>query len=113
GSGSSVRNSAPRSHMDRVLEPELMTDEDQALACPAADFPPPNQAFVDRFIAFFPDFTRGIVADLGCGPADIPIRLCRALPGVTVTAVDGSDPRRRPAAGAGAAARRLRRRHLQ
>ncbi|HKA61093.1 MAG TPA: class I SAM-dependent methyltransferase [Methylomirabilota bacterium] len=90
--------------MDRVLEPELMTDEDQALAYAAADFATPNQAFVDRFIALFPDFTRGIVADLGCGPADIPIRLCRALPGVTVTAVDGSEPMLAPARVAVAAA---------
>src|SRR4030095_9406285 len=85
-------------------EPELMTDEDQALAYAAADFATPNQAFVDRFIAFFPDFTRGIVADRGCGPADIPIRLCRALPGVTVTAVDGSEPLLAPGRAAVAAA---------
>jgi ubiquinone/menaquinone biosynthesis C-methylase UbiE len=78
--------------VDRVLEPELMTDENQALAYAAADFATPNQAFVDRFIDIFPDFTRGTLVDLGCGPADIPIRVCRALPRVAVTAVDGSEP---------------------
>ena len=77
--------------MDRVLEPELMTDEAQALAYAAADFATPNQAFVDRFIGLFPALTHGALVDLGCGPADIPIRLCRARPGVTVTAVDGSE----------------------
>jgi SAM-dependent methyltransferase len=78
--------------MDRVLEPELMTDQEQALAYAAADFATPNQAFVDRFVGLFPRFIRGTVVDLGCGPADIPIRLCRALPGVRVVAIDGSAP---------------------
>jgi ubiquinone/menaquinone biosynthesis C-methylase UbiE len=77
--------------MNRVLEPELMVDPEQAAAYAAADFATPNQGFVDRFRALFPAFARGHVADLGCGPADIPIRLCRALPGVTVTGVDGSE----------------------
>jgi ubiquinone/menaquinone biosynthesis C-methylase UbiE len=77
--------------MNRVLEPELMTDHDQAQAYAAADFAAVNQGFVDRFRSRFPDFERGHLVDLGCGPADIPIRLCRALPSVTVTAVDGSE----------------------
>ena len=77
--------------MNRVLEPELMTDPDQAQAYAAADFAAVNQGFVDRFRARFPDFERGHLVDLGCGPADIPIRFCRALPSVTVTAVDGSE----------------------
>lgn len=76
--------------MNRVLEPELMTDHDQAEAYAAPDFAAVNQGFVDRFRARFPDFERGHLMDLGCGPADIPIRFCRALAGVTVTAVDGS-----------------------
>jgi SAM-dependent methyltransferase len=91
--------------VDRVLEPELMTDEDQALAYAAADFATPNQAFVDRFVGLFPGFVRGTLVDLGCGPADIPIRLCRALPGVAVTAVDGSEPMLAPGRVAVAAAR--------
>ena len=77
--------------MNRVLEPELMTDPEQAQAYAAADFAAVNQAFVDRFRALFPGLTRGHVVDLGCGPADIPIRLCRALPEITVTGVDGSE----------------------
>lgn len=90
--------------MDRVLEPELMTDQAQALAYAAADFATPNQAFVERFIGLFPTFTRGALVDLGCGPADIPIRLCRALPGVTVAAVDGSEAMLAPGRAAVAAA---------
>ena len=41
--------------MNRVLEPELITDAEQALAHAAADFASVNQAFVDRFCRLFPD----------------------------------------------------------
>lgn len=75
--------------MERVLEPELMDDEAQATAYAEADFAEPNQAFVDRFVAMAPGFS-GHMLDLGCGPADIPVRMCQALPELRVTAVDGS-----------------------
>ena len=95
--------------MNRVLEPELMTDPEQAEAYAAADFATVNQGFVDRFRALFPAFARGRLVDLGCGPADIPIRFCRALPAVTVTGVDGSEamlaPGRRAVGAAGLAGR--------
>src|SRR5574341_568752 len=76
--------------MKRILEPELMDDPEQALAYAKADFEEENQGFVDRFRAYYPDLTQGHVLDMGCGPADIPIRLVRVLPGCRVTAVDGS-----------------------
>ncbi len=76
--------------MPRVLEPELMDDPEQALAYAKADFEEENQGFVNRFRQYYPDLTEGHVLDLGCGPADIPIRLVRALPGCRVTGVDGS-----------------------
>ncbi len=76
--------------MNRVLEPELMDDPEQALAYARADFEQENQGFVDMFCKYFPDFTSGHVLDLGCGPGDIPIRLARALPRCRVTGVDGS-----------------------
>jgi ubiquinone/menaquinone biosynthesis C-methylase UbiE len=95
--------------MNRVLEPELMTDREQAEAYAAADFAAVNQGFVERFRALFPTFARGRLVDLGCGPADIPIRFCRALPALTVTGVDGSEamlaPGRRAVAAAGLAGR--------
>ena len=69
-----------------------MDDPEQAGAYAGADFGGVNQAFADRFVASFPTFASGRIVDLGCGPADIPIRLVRALPGVDVTAVDASDP---------------------
>jgi ubiquinone/menaquinone biosynthesis C-methylase UbiE len=77
--------------VDRILEPELMTDEAQTLAYAMADFEQVNQGFVDRYRASFPKGTGGKMVDLGCGPADIPVRFARALPGYTITAVDGSE----------------------
>lgn len=76
--------------MERVLEPEVMDDPEQALAYARADFADENQGFVRAFLESYPDWTEGHVLDLGCGPADIPIRLARALPGCRVTAVDAS-----------------------
>lgn len=78
--------------MDRALEPELMDDPEQSLAYAKADFEEENQGFVDRFLEYFPDIKAGHVLDLGCGPADIPIRLARALPECRITGVDGSAP---------------------
>lgn len=77
--------------MERVPEPELMDDAAQADAYARADFAGVNQAFVDRFVATFPTLKRGRMLDLGCGPADIPIRLARTLPGLEIVAVDGSE----------------------
>src|SRR3989442_3302010 len=78
--------------MERVLEPELMDDPAQALAYSRAEFEEENQGFVDRFAEFYPEFKAGHVLDLGCGPADIPIRLARTLPECRITGVDGSPP---------------------
>jgi ubiquinone/menaquinone biosynthesis C-methylase UbiE len=77
--------------VDRILEPELMTDEAQSLAYATADFEQVNQGFVDRYRASFPKGIGGTMVDLGCGPADIPVRFARALPGYSITAVDGSE----------------------
>jgi SAM-dependent methyltransferase len=76
--------------MERVVEPELMTDDDQALAYAEADFSEPHEAAVTRFVELFPDFTRGRALDLACGPADVTVRFAHAFPDVTVVGVDGS-----------------------
>src|SRR5213594_1119003 len=86
--------------MERIPEPELMDDGAQAEAYARADFAAVDQAFVDRFVATFPDLVRGRVVDLGCGPADIPIRLARARPELRITAVDGAGAMLALAAGA-------------
>jgi len=78
--------------IDRVLEPELMDDPKQAEAYARADFSEENQGFVDRFREYFPDFSEGRVLDLGCGPADIPIRFAKQYPACRVVGVDASAP---------------------
>ena len=78
--------------MQRALEPELMDDPEQVLAYARADFEEENQGFVARFLECYPDLKDVHVLDLGCGPADIPVRLARALPECRVTGVDGSAP---------------------
>lgn len=78
--------------MERVLEPELMDDPKQAEAYARADFSEENQGFVDRFREYFPDFSEGRILDLGCGPADIPIRFAKQYPACQVLGVDASAP---------------------
>lgn len=78
--------------MERTPEPELMDDVAQAKAYAEADFSRENQDFVNLFREYFPDWTDGHVIDLGCGPADIPIRFARSYPGAQITAVDASAP---------------------
>ncbi len=78
--------------MQRALEPELMDDPEQALVYARADFEEENRGFVARFLECYPDLKDVHVLDLGCGPADIPVRLARALPECRVTGVDGSAP---------------------
>jgi ubiquinone/menaquinone biosynthesis C-methylase UbiE len=78
--------------MQRVLEPELMDDPLQAEAYARADFAKENQGFVEQFREYFPDFSEGRVLDLGCGPADIPIRFAKLYPACQVVGIDASDP---------------------
>ncbi len=78
--------------MDRILEPELMDDPLQAEAYARADFAEENQGFVDWFREYFPDFSEGRVLDLGCGPADIPIRFAKLYPACQVVGIDASVP---------------------
>jgi ubiquinone/menaquinone biosynthesis C-methylase UbiE len=77
--------------MERILEPELMDDEQQSVAYAQADFSTSNQFFVDSLVQDFPTHLR-IVVDIGCGPADVVIRLARAAPNAAITALDGSAP---------------------
>ena len=76
--------------MDRILEPELMDDAAQAAAYANADFSASNQWFVDQVLSG--PRTGARVVDLGCGPADVLIRLAAADPSLHITGVDGSAP---------------------
>jgi ubiquinone/menaquinone biosynthesis C-methylase UbiE len=77
--------------MERRPEPELMDDEEQSVAYAQADFSTSNQLYVDSLVRDFPDHLRTVV-DIGCGPADVVIRLARSAPHATITAIDGSAP---------------------
>ena len=75
--------------MKRCPEPELMDSEAQTLAYAEADFNESNSLFTERFLERFADLpASGRMADLGCGPGDITIRLARALPGWELTGLD-------------------------
>lgn len=78
--------------MKRVLEPEIMDGLEQARAYAQADFSEENQAFVDHFVERYPECTEGLVLDLGCGPADIPIRIVQKQPSLKVLGIDASIP---------------------
>jgi len=77
--------------MERIPEPELMNEPDQACAYATADFSEPHDAFIAHFCRCFPDFRGGAVLDLGCGPADVTIRFARAYPAARVVGVDGAE----------------------
>ena len=68
-----------------------MDGEEQALAYAEADFSEANGLFIRLFQGLGPGPLVGARAlDLGCGPADIPIRFLKAYPGATCDALDGS-----------------------
>ena len=75
--------------MDRVLEPEIMDGEAEAAAYARADFSDSNSAYVAHLVEHRRAHLVHVV-DLGCGPADVPVRLARALSSARITGVDGS-----------------------
>jgi len=78
--------------MERVPEPELMEDEQQALAYARADFAAPHDRFVELLCERSGAHAlAGAALDLGCGPGDITFRVARALPRLRVDGVDGSE----------------------
>jgi SAM-dependent methyltransferase len=76
--------------MQRIPEPELMDEAEQARAYACADFAEPNARFVGYFEAEYPSLLRGSVLDLGCGPGDIVLRLATRHTGLIVHGIDGS-----------------------
>ena len=75
--------------MKRRPEPELMDSEAQTLAYAQADFNEANSLFTAAFRERFPGLpASGRMADLGCGPGDIAIRMAKAFPGWKVTGID-------------------------
>jgi 2-polyprenyl-3-methyl-5-hydroxy-6-metoxy-1,4-benzoquinol methylase len=73
--------------LERVPEPELMDEPEQARAYAEADFASAHDRFVAHIGRRFGQL-RGEALDLGCGPADPTVRLVRANPALAVVAVD-------------------------
>jgi ubiquinone/menaquinone biosynthesis C-methylase UbiE len=79
--------------MDRVLEPELMDEEEQARAYAEGDFAEAHDRHVGIFLRSWPAEQgpiRGPILDLGCGPGDVTLRIARACPEAVIHGVDGS-----------------------
>lgn len=78
--------------MQRIPEPELMTDEDQAIAYANADFEEPHSHFIELLKESIGNqlSESGTAMDLGCGAADISIRFAKMFPNYKIDALDGS-----------------------
>jgi ubiquinone/menaquinone biosynthesis C-methylase UbiE len=77
--------------MQRIPEPELMDEDEQARAYAEADFSEPHEQFVALFGEAFPNLElAGTALDLGCGPADVTLRFARAHPRCRIDGVDGA-----------------------
>jgi trans-aconitate methyltransferase len=76
----------------RASEEELMDLPLHAQAYANADFSEPNSKFVALFSEKFPAFNgQQHIIDLGCGFADITIRLAGQYPQARVVGLDGAD----------------------
>ncbi len=75
----------------RIPEPELMDEPQQAAAYAGADFEHPHSHFMTllRESMNVPEFV-GRLADLGCGTGDITVRLAHAFPRCRIDAIDGA-----------------------
>jgi SAM-dependent methyltransferase len=77
--------------MQRIPEPELMNEPEQAMAYARADFEAPHARVIALFQEHFPGWSGdGYVLDLGCGPGDIAVRLARAYPRCHIDGIDGA-----------------------
>lgn len=74
------------SELGRVLEPEIMDDEQEATDYDAMDHGGVNARFIADLLALGPDLRS--VLDVGTGTARIPLELLRQAPGAQVLAVD-------------------------
>lgn len=78
------------SKLSRVVEPELMDDDEQAQAYAKADFSASDAAIIERIRELYPHALGSRVLDLGCGPGNICHRLALAFPEAQVCGVDGA-----------------------
>jgi len=80
---------AKKTHIERIPEPEVMDDSEEAGVYDAADFSRVNRSCARRICKLL-GAGHGHALDLGTGPAEIPIRICTLEPGWKITAVDAS-----------------------
>jgi SAM-dependent methyltransferase len=80
------------SQIPRQPEPQVMDVQDEADAYALADFSQVNEAFVQRLEDLAGHLEDALCVDLGCGPADIPIRLALRRPTWRIIAMDASEP---------------------
>lgn len=84
--------------MQRVPEPELMQEPAQVRAYADADFSAGDGAVVERLGALATaagvalERPGALLADLGCGPGNIALRLVERYPAAAVVGLDGAAP---------------------
>ncbi|MBI2378287.1 MAG: methyltransferase domain-containing protein [Deltaproteobacteria bacterium] len=71
--------------IERVLETEVMDSVEESLAYESMDHSTVNAAFVERLTQLG---ASGRMLDLGTGPAQIPVLVCRRIADATVLATD-------------------------
>ena len=79
--------------LNRVLEPEVMSDLQEAIEYNDMNFTQVNRSFVSDFLAFATQDAHPLgqdILDLGTGTARIPVELCLQAPAVRVMASDAS-----------------------
>jgi ubiquinone/menaquinone biosynthesis C-methylase UbiE len=89
----------------RILEPELMDTEDEALEYHAMDFSEPDGRFAKDALALVRGVASPEMIDFGTGTAKIPVLICQARKDARVYAVDPAAEMLRVAAQHVAAAR--------
>jgi ubiquinone/menaquinone biosynthesis C-methylase UbiE len=77
--------------LPRVLEPEVMDSPEEARDYDEMDHAAVNDRFVSDFREAHGPCRGGELLDVGTGPAQIPIALCRADPAARLLAIDLAD----------------------
>lgn len=76
--------------MDRILEPEIMNDMEQAIAYDQADFSESHNRIVTLFRSLAKNNDHKQFLDLGCGSGDVLQRFATQFKNAKFTGVDGS-----------------------